>query len=117
MRCVQNAAYVPAGTYARVADSRVQATAHHEMRAGTTGRAGDALQTRRSPHRCPGPPPVVSAPAVHSQTVLDEDGEIQVSAETALRMACDAAKITMRHGSGGEILDVGRRTRTISAAD
>ena len=31
-------------------------------------------------------------------------------------MACDAATVTMRHGPGGEILDVGRRTRTISPA-
>ena len=50
------------------------------------------------------------------QTVLDEAGGIHVSAETARRMACDAATVTMRHGPGGEILDVGRRTRTISPA-
>ena len=43
-------------------------------------------------------------------------GGIHVSAETARRLACDAATVTMRHGPGGEILDVGRRTRTISPA-
>ena len=48
--------------------------------------------------------------------MLDEAGGIHVSAETARRMACDAATVTMRHGPGGEILDVGRRTRTISPA-
>ena len=48
--------------------------------------------------------------------MLDEAGGIHVSAETARRLACDAAKVTMRHGPGGEILDVGRRNRTISPA-
>ena len=54
--------------------------------------------------------------AACSQTVLEEAGGIHVSAETARRIACDAATVTMHHGSGGEILDVGRRTRTISPA-
>ena len=54
--------------------------------------------------------------AAGRQTVLDEAGGIHVSAETARRMACDAATVTMHHGPGGEILDVGRRTRTISPA-
>ena len=48
--------------------------------------------------------------------MLDEAGGIHVSAETARRLACDAAAVTMRHGPGGELLDVGRRTRTISPA-
>jgi hypothetical protein len=59
---------------------------------------------------------VAAAPAACSQTVLDEAGGIHVSAETARRLACDAAMVTMKHGPGGEILDVGRRTRTISPA-
>ena len=59
---------------------------------------------------------VPSVPAGGNQTVLDEAGGIHVSAETARRLACDAATVTMRHGPGGEILDVGRRTRTISPA-
>ena len=57
-----------------------------------------------------------AASAGGSQTVLDEAGGIHVSAETARRVACDAATVTLRHGPGGEILDVGRRTRTISPA-
>ena len=61
------------------------------------------------------PVPSASAAVAH-QTVLDEAGGIHVSAETARRLACDAATVTMRHGTGGEILDVGRRTRTISPA-
>ena len=48
--------------------------------------------------------------------MLDEAGGIHVSAETARRLACDAATVTMHHAPGGEILDVGRRTRTISPA-
>jgi len=39
-----------------------------------------------------------------------------VSAETSRRLACDAAKVEMRHGANGAILDVGRRTRTIPPA-
>jgi hypothetical protein len=41
-----------------------------------------------------------------------EDGT-DVSAETSRRLACDAAKVVMQHDSDGNILDVGRRTRTI----
>ena len=77
---------------------------------------------RRTAGPCPGVRPAPSlaaapaAPSAGSQTVLDEAGCIHVSAETARRMACDAAMVTMRHGPGGEILDVGRRTRTIPPA-
>ena len=41
-----------------------------------------------------------------------EDGT-DVSAETSRRLACDAGKVVMKHDSEGNILDVGRRTRTI----
>ncbi len=57
---------------------------------------------------CPGP--------AGGQSALDEAGGIHVSAETARRLACDAATVTMHHGPAGEVLDVGRRTRTISPA-
>ena len=62
------------------------------------------------------PAPADTSAAAHSQTVLDEAGGIHVAAETARRLACDAALVEMQHGPGGEILDVGRRTRTISPA-
>ena len=83
-----------------------------------------ARAQRSSPARCAHLPAASAsaaattsaAPAACSQTVLDEAGGIHVSAETARRMACDAATVTMHHGPGGEILDVGRRTRTISPA-
>ncbi len=48
--------------------------------------------------------------------MLDEAGGIHVSAETARRLACDAATVTMRRGRAGAVLDVGRRTRTMSPA-
>ena len=56
------------------------------------------------------------APAGRRQTVLEEAGGIHISAETARRLACDAATVGMQHGRGGKVLDVGRRTRTISPA-
>ena len=68
------------------------------------------------PAGTPPPPPAHAAPPAPSQTVLDEAGGIHVSAETARRLACDSATVKMRHGPGGEILDVGRRKRTISPA-
>ncbi len=60
----------------------------------------------------------VAAPAAptRGQSALDEAGGIRVSAETARRLACDAAKVTMHHGPAGEVLSVGRRTRTLSPA-
>ncbi len=68
------------------------------------------------PTPCPGPRPAASTPAGRRQTVLDEAGGIHISVETARRLACDAATVGMQHGPDGEILDVGRRTRTISPA-
>jgi hypothetical protein len=37
-----------------------------------------------------------------------------VSAETSRRLACDSARVVMRHATDGRVLDVGRRTRAIS---
>ena len=87
-----------------------------DVPAGTPCRADGGRRKCGSGRGCPVPRRASSMPAVRGQTVLDEDGGIHVSAETARRLACDAGKVTMRHGSGGEILDVGRRTRTISPA-
>ncbi len=39
-----------------------------------------------------------------------------VSAETCRRLACDSARVVMRHAADGTVLDVGRRTRAISPA-
>ena len=62
------------------------------------------------------PAPAHASAGEGGQTVLEEAGGIHVSAETARRLACDAATVKMQHGPGGKILDVGRRTRTISPA-
>ena len=110
---------VPAGTHRREAGDQVQATALPgtctEGPAGAVRRGDDARPARRTAAPCPGSPPAASA-AAPSQTVLDEAGGIHVWPETARRLACDAATVTMQHGPGREILDVGRRTRTISLA-
>ena len=50
------------------------------------------------------------------QAALEEGDGIRVSAETSRRLTCDAGKVVMRHDAAGTILDVGRKTRTISPA-
>ena len=88
-----------------------------DVPAGTYKRAELASELDEGRQDVPAGTPVQgSVPAAQSQMVLDEAGGIHVSAETARRLACDAAKVEMRHGPDGEILDVGRRTRTISPA-
>ncbi|MCY3846800.1 MAG: DUF222 domain-containing protein [Acidobacteria bacterium] len=56
---------------------------------------------------CPGP-------RAARQAALAEDGGIRVGQETARRIACDAATVTLQQGPDGGVLDVGRRTRTVS---
>ena len=88
-----------------------------DVPAGTYKRAELASELDEGRQDVPAGTPVQgSVPAAQSQMVLDEAGGIHVSAETARRLACDAAKVEMRHGPDGEILDVGRRKRTISPA-
>jgi len=107
--------HVPAGTYTSAEAQSAPDSDGQDAPAETPAASG--RQLRRSAGPCPGPSAAhASEPATCSQTVLDEDGGIHVSAATARRLACDAAKIEMRHGVNGEILDVGRRTRTISPA-
>ena len=72
--------------------------------------AGTRRPARRAAAGCPGPHPA------RRQAALAEDGGIRVGQETARRLACDAATVTMRHGADGGVLDVGRRTRTVSPA-
>jgi hypothetical protein len=50
------------------------------------------------------------------QAVLEGPEGQRVSPETSRRLACDAARVEMRHGPDGSVLDVGRRTRTIPPA-
>ena len=49
------------------------------------------------------------------QSVLEESGH-HVPAGTSRRLACDAGVVRMRHNARGEVLDVGRRTRTVPPA-
>ena len=106
---------VPAGTPATARAASGGPGGGSSIHPVLLGRAGRARQRRwrRPSGPCPGARPTSAA---FRQTVLDEAGGIHVSAETARRMACDAATVSMHHGRGGEVLDVGRRTRTISPA-
>ncbi|MCY4599801.1 MAG: DUF222 domain-containing protein [Acidobacteria bacterium] len=89
-----------------------------DVPAGTSERAAtDSRPTDDGQYVPAGTPvPARTSAAAGGQTVLDEAGGIHVSADAARRLACDAAMVEMRHGPAGEILDVGRRTRTISPA-
>ena len=40
-------------------------------------------------------------------------GGVRASAETSRRLACDASRVVMTHDACGNVLDVGRRTRTV----
>ena len=48
-----------------------------------------------------------------SGTLEVDHGAVHVSAETSRRMSCDASLVLMRHDADGEVLDVGRKTRTV----
>ena len=50
------------------------------------------------------------------QAVIEQAGGIHVGKEAARRVACDAGFVELRHGTDGEVLDVGRRTRTVPTA-
>jgi 5-methylcytosine-specific restriction endonuclease McrA len=58
--------------------------------------------------------PALAEPDQPGQSVL-EDGA-RVSAETSRRLACDASRVVMRHDDGGNLLEIGARTRTIPPA-
>ncbi|MCY4508992.1 MAG: DUF222 domain-containing protein, partial [Acidobacteria bacterium] len=124
---VPEAPDVPAGTPATASLVPVRHDAGQEARAvadrrepvpfmGQADTRDRGAPSRPCPTPCPGPRPATSSPAGRRQTVLDEAGGIHISAETARRLACDAATVGTRHGPDGEILAVSRRTRTISPA-
>ena len=100
--------HVDAGTLAEDADvpagTSPPAQRHHPSHGAPMGCPGP---------RRPGPGPGAAAPG---QAALEEAGGIHVSAATAQRLACDSATVEMRHGPDGQVLDVGRKTRTISPA-
>ena len=100
--------HVDAGTLAEDAD----------VPAGTSPPAQRHHPSHGAPMRCPGPrrPGPGPGAAVPGQAALEEAGGIHVSAATAQRLACDAATVEMRHGPDGQVLDIGRKSRTISPA-
>ena len=48
--------------------------------------------------------------------VIEQAGGLHLGREAARRVACDAGIVVLRHAAGGEVLDVGRRTRTVPSA-
>ena len=48
--------------------------------------------------------------------VIEQAAGIHLSAAAARRVACDAGLVVLRHAPHGEVLDGGRRTRTIPTA-
>ena len=54
-----------------------------------------------------------ASPAAMDGVVEVDHGAVYVSTETSQRLSCDASLVQMRHDAEGEVLDVGRKTRTI----
>ena len=50
------------------------------------------------------------------QAVIEQAGGLHVGREVARRLACDTGLVGLFHDGGGEVLDVGRRTRTVPSA-
>ncbi len=48
--------------------------------------------------------------------VIEQAGGLHLGREAARRVSCDAGLVVLRHGADGEVLDVGRRTRTVPSA-
>ena len=48
--------------------------------------------------------------------VIEQVGGLHLGREAARRVACDAGVVVLGHGADGEVLDVGRRTRTVPSA-
>ena len=78
--------------------------------------AGTSLPAHAAAARPAAGSAATSAVARRGQAALEEAGGIHVSAATAQRLACDAARVEMLHGPDGQVLDVGRKSRTISPA-
>ena len=52
-------------------------------------------------------------PRLVEGTLEVADGAIHISAEMSRRLTCEASVVVMRHDGDGNVLDVGRKTRTI----
>ena len=120
-------AYVPAGMFSVI---RPTATGHAATSDGDLDRqAADSVKapasiapyvpagTSRPADAADEPRPEdAAARAARGQAVLEDAGGLRVSAAMAQRLACDAGKVVMTHGAGGQVLDVGRKMRTVPPA-
>ena len=135
-----NTAYVPAGTFSVIRPKEAghaaaipqpgsgdaagiggpQGAASGRVHSAPAGivPSGDRVPagTSRPTDAADEPRPEDAADSAHDQAVLEDAGGLRVSAATAQRLACDAGKVVMTHGSGGKVLDVDRKTRTIPPA-
>ena len=50
------------------------------------------------------------------QAVIEQAGGLHLGKEAARRVACDAGLVVLRHAADGQVLDVGRRSRTVPSA-
>ena len=48
--------------------------------------------------------------------VIEQAGGLHIGKEAARRVACDAGIVVLRHAADGQVLDVGRRSRTVPSA-
>ena len=48
--------------------------------------------------------------------VIEQAGGLHLGREAARRVACDAGVVVLNHGADDDVLDVGRRTRTVPSA-
>ena len=48
--------------------------------------------------------------------VIEQAGGLHLGKEAARRVACDAGIVVLRHAADGQVLDVGRRSRTVPSA-
>jgi hypothetical protein len=83
-----------------------EAALHHELDPGAPGERYQVVVHVDAA--------VLADAAAPGQSVL-EDG-VRVPAGTSQRLACDASRVVMRHGTDGRVVEVGARTRTIPPA-
>ena len=85
---------------------------------GVASEAGRSLGYTRSRDSRSERPAIVALDADldAGQAVIEQLGGLHVGREAARRVACDAGLVVLQHGAGGEVLDVGRRTRTVPSA-
>ena len=88
----------------------------HQVDAGAAGapRRVSAERCERDMVACESRAPATELDA--GQAVIEEVGGLHLGREAARRVACDAGLVVLRHGSDGEVLDAGRRTRTVPTA-